>query len=336
MHVRRKAGSLKPALPLAYRKVARNTTLDQHRPLVVANTKRHQQLAAHTPSPQPDDVEVAPEDDADIGGYLNTNAMATDGFYMPPLGEPASRGQQAGRPLSCTQRLQFGGSQETPEGDAGGPPPVIISPTTLHKVTGEQLGSADPVDKKKGRKHSRSKKGSASQPPPKKQVIRHQDGLREAPRDFTMHIAGQPILTPELLDAAGPPMVNLHHSIQHLETMLLKEKNPGYPVFTCKVPKGHGFVDAAPADLFFVRYEDVFDLMHSRRLDYNLVRLYALHMSLKVQREKTPGLAIVDPYYMRDVVLEDESDLAMVKDYLGNFFEENKTKDCILVPTFPE
>lgn len=130
-------------------------------------------------------------------------------------------------------------------------------------------------------------------------------------------------------------MVNLHHSIQHLETMLLKEKNPGYPVFTCKVPKGHGFVDAAPADLFFVRYEDVFDLMHSRRLDYNLVRLYALHMSLKVQREKTPGLAIVDPYYMRDVVLEDESDLAMVKDYLGNFFEENKTKDCILVPTFP-
>jgi hypothetical protein len=24
---------------------------------------------------------------------------------MPPLGDPASRGKQAGRPLSCTQRL---------------------------------------------------------------------------------------------------------------------------------------------------------------------------------------------------------------------------------------
>ena len=76
-----------------------------HPPLIVANTKRHKQLAAHTPSPQPNDVEVAPKDDVDIDNYLNTNAMATDGFYMPPLGEPASRGQQAGRPLSCTQRL---------------------------------------------------------------------------------------------------------------------------------------------------------------------------------------------------------------------------------------
>ena len=117
----------------------------------------------------------------DVDNYLNTNAMATDGFYMPPLGEPACRGQQAGRPLSCTQRLQFGGSQETPEGDAGGPPPVIISPNTLHKAAGEQLaGSAYPVDKK-GRKHSRSKKGSVSQPPPKKQVIRHQDGPGDLP-----------------------------------------------------------------------------------------------------------------------------------------------------------
>ena len=143
-----------------------------------------------------------------------------------------------------------------PEGDAGGPPPVIISPNTLHKAAGEQLaGSAYPVDKKKVRKHSRSKKGSVSQPPPKKQVIRHQDGLREAPRDFTMHIAGQPILTEELLAVAEAPMRNLHHNILHLEAVLLKEKDPGYPVFTCKVPKGHGFVEAAPADLFYMRYE---------------------------------------------------------------------------------
>jgi hypothetical protein len=27
---------------------------------------------------------------------------------MPPLGDPPSRGQQASRPLSCTQRLWFG------------------------------------------------------------------------------------------------------------------------------------------------------------------------------------------------------------------------------------
>ena len=131
-------------------------------------------------------------------------------------------------------------------------------------------------------------------------------------------------------------MRNLHHSILHLEAVLLKEKDPGYPVFTCKVPKGHGFVEAAPADLFYVRYEDIYNLMHSNRLDYNLVRLYALHMSLKAQREKTPGIAIVDPYYMRPAILEDDLGLQVAKEYLGDFFEKNKTKDSILVPTFPE
>jgi hypothetical protein len=90
---------------------------------------------------------------------------ANKGIYMPPLGDPASHGQQAGRPLSCTQRLRFGdGSQETPpEATATQPNPVnVISPTTLHKAVDEQLKSAAPMpdklqstspveEKKKGR-----------------------------------------------------------------------------------------------------------------------------------------------------------------------------------------
>jgi hypothetical protein len=94
---------------------------------------------------------------------------------MPPLGDPASRGQQAGRPLSCTHRLRFSdGSQEKPpEAAATQPNPAnVISPTTLHKAVDEQLKSAAPVldklqstapveEKKKGRKHSRSKKASS-------------------------------------------------------------------------------------------------------------------------------------------------------------------------------
>ena len=115
--------------------------------MFVPTTKRHQQLIAHTPSPQPEDVHqdtphVANDED-DVDGYLNTTG--TDGFYMPPIGEPASRGQQPGHPMSCTQRLQFGGTydQETPLDDAAGPQTnstVIISPTTLHKAVEEQLG----------------------------------------------------------------------------------------------------------------------------------------------------------------------------------------------------
>lgn len=270
--------------------------------------------------------------------------MGTDGFYMPPIGEPASRGQQPGRPMSCMQGLHFGGAydQETPPCDTAGPQPnltVIISPTTLHKVSEEQLGrSTNPVEAakkpKKGRKHSRSKKAS-SQPLPKK-ILRARDSVRQEPSDFRVHIVGKTILTKDMLEVTGGPIENMNYSIPHLETTLLKEKKPGYPVFTCKVPLGHGFVDQAPTDIFFVWYKDIYNLLHSKRLDYNLVHLYSLNMGLKAKREKTKGIMIVDPYYMHEVVLANDGDRAMVAKYLGNIFHENQTIDSILLPCFLE
>jgi hypothetical protein len=213
-------------------------------PLVFfAATKRHQQLAAHMLSPPPEYVEAAPnrgDDQVDeIDGFLATGA--NEGIYMLPLRDPASRGQQAGRPMSCTQHLRFGGgSQEMPpEAVATQPNPAnVFSPTTLHKADDEQLQSAAPVEeklkstapvneKKKGRKHSRSKKAS-SQPSPRK-ILWAEDGVREEPHDFPMHIAGQPMLTKEMLANAGGAIMNLHDSIQYLEERLLKGKNPGVP-----------------------------------------------------------------------------------------------------------
>jgi hypothetical protein len=82
----------------------------------------------------------------EIDGFLDIRA--NEEIYMPSLRDPASRGQQAGRPLSCTQRLRFGnGSQETPlEAASTQPNPAnIISPTTLHKAVDEQLKSTTPV-----------------------------------------------------------------------------------------------------------------------------------------------------------------------------------------------
>jgi hypothetical protein len=56
-------------------------------------------------------MEVAPNRDNnqvdEIDGFLTTGA--NEGIYMPPLGDPASRGQQAGCPMSCMQHLRFGG-----------------------------------------------------------------------------------------------------------------------------------------------------------------------------------------------------------------------------------
>jgi hypothetical protein len=74
----------------------------------------------------------------EIDSFLDIRANKE--IYMPPLGDLASRGQQAGRPLSCTQHLRFGdGSQETPpEATATPPNPAnVISPTTLHKAVDE-------------------------------------------------------------------------------------------------------------------------------------------------------------------------------------------------------
>jgi hypothetical protein len=76
----------------------------------------------------------------------------------------------------------------------------------------DKLQSTAPVDeKKKGQKHSRSKKAS-SQPSPRK-IIRAEDGVREDPHYFPMHIAGQPMLIKEMLANAGGAIVNLHDSI---------------------------------------------------------------------------------------------------------------------------
>jgi hypothetical protein len=44
-------------------------------------------------------------------------------------------------------------------------------------------------------------------------ILLVEDGVREEPRDFPMHIAGQPMLTKEMLANAGGAIVNLHDNI---------------------------------------------------------------------------------------------------------------------------
>ena len=97
------------------------------------------------------------------------------------------------------------------------------------------------------------------------------------------------------------------------------------------------FVHEAPADLLFIAYEDIFKLFHSRRLDYNLVRLYALNLAMKIKREATPAVAVADPYYMRDSQLvEGSGTRTQATEYLQRFMLNNKRKYNLLVPFFPE
>ncbi|KAK1648797.1 hypothetical protein QYE76_066602 [Lolium multiflorum] len=131
-------------------------------------------------------------------------------------------------------------------------------------------------------------------------------------------------------------MLRLQDNIIHLEKFLLKDKDLNYPVFTVRVTTDAGFVTDAPADLFFIAYEDIFKLFHSRRLDYNLVRLFVLNLAMKIKREGTPYVAIADLFYMRESQLALSAVRAQATLYLQKFFLDNKRKDNILLAYFPE
>jgi hypothetical protein len=364
-----------PAVAAATRKeptIVATTT--RHKQLLGAlpqrpSTRRTVRQAAASQPPPPKVQDMAPldgndvDDDDDIDAYINTGACSQD-MYMPPMDEQAFRthGDQLGRPPTVTkQRLVFTGlSQDTPP-EAGNPaqvkPATVFSPNTLRKtIIGEPPKStpatseappapeappsapqAPPVGQvKKGRKRGAKKGASSSQPAPKR--IRADDMVPPTPDGLPRcHEAGKPILPPDMEHLASGPMLPLQNTIIYLESVLLKEKDPNYPVFSVKVPSDQNFVNEDPADIFFIAFEDVFNLFHSKRLDYNLVRLYAINLQMKINRERPRHIAVADPYYMRDSQLQDGSRTrTKAVRYLQNFMLMYKESNTILLPVFPE
>ncbi|KAK1648760.1 hypothetical protein QYE76_066565 [Lolium multiflorum] len=281
------------------------------------------------------------DDDDDIDAYINTGACSQD-MYMPPMDEQAFRthGDQLGRPPTVTkQRLVFTGlSQDTPP-EAGNPaqvkPATVFSPNTLRKtIIGEPPKSTPAATQatpeappaptpaapeeappsappaplvgqvKKARKRGAKKGASSSQPAPKR--IRADDMVPPTPDGLPRcHEAGKPILSKDMEHLAGGLMLSLQHTIHYLESTLLKEKDPNYPVFSVKVPEDPNFVHEYPADIFFIAFEDVFNLFHWKRLDYNLLQ--------DGSRTRTKAVR-----------------------YLESFMLMNKEKNTILLPVFPE
>ena len=89
--------------------------------------------------------------------------------------------------------------------------------------------------------------------------------------------------------------------------------------------------------MFFIAYEDIFNLFHTKRLDYNMVRLYALDVAMKIRRDDTPYVAIVDPYYMRDNhLVEGSKTRETATEYLVRVMLANKRKNALLLPFFFE
>src|SRR4051812_6243546 len=131
--------------------------------------------------------------------------------------------------------------------------------------------------------------------------IRAQDGP-PSPKDLshTIHVAGRPMLPPNMLDIATSDMQSVHNSILTLEKMLLREKNPSYPVFMAKVPLNMGFINNVPAYMIILRFPREIQLVSTKAAGHSLIRLFSLIPSMTIRRDQTPNVAILDPFYMRE------------------------------------
>ncbi|KAK1660477.1 hypothetical protein QYE76_048636 [Lolium multiflorum] len=141
-------------------------------------------------------------------------------------------------------------SQETPEQEDTtaftAPPRVGLTPRTLLGATTEGMkqNATPSCSKKKGRK--RKKSGDVA-----KSKIVVNDKLPTPWRK--LHHIGQPMLPAHVVDKLITHMRNVHDTILMKEKLLLKERNPSYPIVIAKVPTGFGFVNTYPADLMFIR-----------------------------------------------------------------------------------
>ena len=68
----------------------------------------------------------------------------------------------------------------------------------------------------------------------------------------------------------------------------------------------------------------------------SMVRLVALSMAHQILKENTPGIAILDPYYMKEMFLSTPKGRAKASQYIGGFFGTHHEKNIFLMPYFPE
>jgi hypothetical protein len=130
-------------------------------------------------------------------------------------------------------------------------------------------------------------------------------------------------------------MWSLHDAILYLETHQLGDNDSSYPLYMAKVPTGRDFIEDAPTNIMLLWFANIFDVFHQNRLYQTLVRLFSLSMAMQVIRDKTPGIVIVDPYYMHDSQLSTLEGQKVASEYLSVVIRKNIGKD-LLMAYFPK
>ena len=102
------------------------------------------------------------------------------------------------------------------------------------------------------------------------------------------------------------------------------------------MPLNMGFITTIPADMIILRFSEIFNLFHLYRLDHSLVRLFSLSMAMTVKRDKTSGIAILDPFYMCESAVMDDGDASLASVYIKDFMLQNASKDFFLLTYSPK
>ena len=265
----------------------------------------------------------AEDDDDGHDMVMDTDHSADEGHHDHDLQAPL-----------CSKRLFS--SQGTPEPapffteDQEAAKKPFSQETLLRAAMPEiQKVSIPPTAAEKPKKMRKRKPKGMAEP------FRAKDNIR-IPNWHEIHECGKPILPPKVYRLLTPDMKSLHDMVEEVEDTLLSSTSPGYPVFPVKVPANIGFADEYPADVFFVRFDDVFDMFHMKRLPACFVRLLAIRMQYQLMREDTKVIAIMDPYHLQEGHVNHSEGRKKAVRYVQKFFMDHKDKKAILMPYLAE
>ena len=283
-------------------------------------------------------------------GFLNTNAYEGDLDMMSqPYDESGYQHAnedmddmpgQEGRWKDCKKSLFMKSPQDTPEDAASTQAQLsqregrtVLSPGTLGQGLRKGL---EGVPKKKERKRS-GKIAASKQARAQSSQTMHSEERVPVKGAAMFHLTGEPMLPPKPLEALSGDLRRLHDHVLSTEKSLLASKDPGYPTYAARVPEGKCYVDTRPAEVFFLRFDHIFEMFLTRRLDFTIVRLFALHMSSVMKSEEVSQICVADPYYMHESFLSlGDFERETAREYLQNFMVQNKDREIVLMPYHPK
>ena len=100
--------------------------------------------------------------------------------------------------------------------------------------------------------------------------------------------------------------------------------------------RGQGLCGCAIGGTIVLWFDDIFAMFNLHPLHYTFVRLFSQSMEMRIIRDKTPDIMIVDPFYMRAKLLCSAGDRQVASSHLEDVILANPDKDNFLVAYFPE